>query len=318
MSYQGFDTDRQTAVRPNLFVVGAMKAGTTTLHRLLSGHPDVFMSPVKEPNFFADPEFRKQPTAKEKARFAAYLSSQQRKVLHSAPVASSDEYVALFRDGYGRRYLGEASPSYLHSIESPERIAKFNSDARILVILREPIERAYSHYRMDVTIGRRNIPFEEAVQRELDGEQIGSGKGYLAMSRYAEALERWHEAFPRNQIMVMTYSELFLPTGAGLAVLAHFLQLDHAPFGGVNERHNRTKAPRFARLNYLLQRSGAKHLLREFLPESLKEAGKRRFYSESRGNGIPDGVREHLSDYFAPDILASETLLGRDLFVSKG
>lgn len=313
----GAEFVRLAACRPNLFVIGAMKAGTTSLYRMLAAHPDVFMSPVKEPNYFADLAFRGKASPRERFVFSEYLASSERKLRHSAPVWTIEEYEALFRDGAASRYRGEASPSYLHSVGAPREIAAYSPDAKIIVLLRDPIERANSHYRMDVTIGRVNVSFTEAIRRELAGQKVGSGKGYLAMSCYSEALMRWLEVLPREQIKVVSYRELFSPSGGGRDELAKFLQLDAMQFGSVKEQHNKTNKPRFGRLNYLLHGSEAKKWLREFVPHGLKEAAKRWFYVDDPGELVPERTRGLLTEYFEADTAAMKGLFGERLFAKK-
>ena len=127
-------------ILPNFFIVGAPRAGTTSLYRYLRRHPQVFMPAVKEPHFFAninpDPDQR-----------------------HLFPAMDEGQYVRLFRGALHYRAIGEASPSYLVTKGAAERIKARVPNAKIIMLLRDPTERAFSHYLMDIRDGLQSLPF---------------------------------------------------------------------------------------------------------------------------------------------------------------
>ena len=132
---------------PNFFLVGAARAGTTSLWQYLRAHPDIYMPAAlqgKEPSFFCDltpPWARKHRTL--------------------------DSYLSLFQGAGRRRRIGDASTNYLVSPESPRRIAEQFPDAKILVVLRNPADRAYSLFRLLCYWGLETVtPFEKALARE--------------------------------------------------------------------------------------------------------------------------------------------------------
>jgi Sulfotransferase family len=112
-------------VLPNFFVVGAAKSGTTSIYRYLRQHPDVYMPIVKELHWFSR------------------LEPNPRQGFH--PITSEEEYLSLFEGWRGERAIGEASPSYLWDPKAPERIQRSVPSAKILILLREPVDRAFSH-----------------------------------------------------------------------------------------------------------------------------------------------------------------------------
>ncbi len=128
--------------KPDFFVVGAAKSGTSSLHRHLEQHPAVFMPAVKEPHFFSD----ERPPVQE--------------------VKSLREYLALFADSPLGARAGEASTSNLYSPESASRIKAFQPDAGIIMVLRNPVDRAYSQYWNQVHEGVEPLSFEEALEAE--------------------------------------------------------------------------------------------------------------------------------------------------------
>ena len=121
-------TDNNAVRRPNLFIVGAGKSGTTALYEYLNQHPAIFMSPVKEPHYFASDFYVKQSTS----TFSRFTDEHA--------------YLRLFENAADEVWLGEASPSYLPSTVAASEIYKFNPASRIIIMLRNPIEAIYAAY----------------------------------------------------------------------------------------------------------------------------------------------------------------------------
>ena len=138
----------------NLFLVGAMKAGTTLLMDLLSQHPEIYVSPIKEPNFFVEevPEELYDPS-----RFFSlekYFKKDFPNPLHIANVNTLQDYRKLFSISTHEKYRLEGSTMYLHAPNTPQRICQYNNDATIIIIKRDPLDRAYSHYNMLTGLSR--------------------------------------------------------------------------------------------------------------------------------------------------------------------
>ena len=139
--------------KPNFFIVGAAKAGTTALYYYLKRHPDVFMCPIKEPHYFSSDiryenfsTFHKRVHSKLKIR--DYLQNSQLYEVHIDWVTGWMDYLALFRESNGEKAIGEASTGYLYSESAAANIAEKCPKAKIIIVLRDPIERAFSHYKM--------------------------------------------------------------------------------------------------------------------------------------------------------------------------
>ncbi len=212
------EASRQATARvralPNFVVIGAMKAGTTSLYTYLSGHPQVVPALRKEVRYF-DVEY---------ARGERWYRSMFPTTLE-------------LRDG---RMTGEASPYYLRHPLAAARCAALLPDVRLLVLLRDPTERAFSHWKHARRLGYEPLPFPEALaaeRRHLQGEPGPSGVdadrhlSYVARGLYAEQLELWLEHYPREQLLVRTSEELFAQPGATYAGILEFLGLTagHAP-----------------------------------------------------------------------------------------
>jgi hypothetical protein len=178
---------------PDFLILGAQKAGTTALYAYLRWHPQVTGPSFKEVSFF-DRHY-----ARGDRWYRAHL-----------PIARSG-------------VVGEASPSYLFHPLAPERVARMLPDVRLIAILRDPVDRAFSHYQHEVSLGREELSFEEALAHEDERmrgevERMLSDPAYFsyawwnytyaARGRYAEQLERWSEAFPRDRLLVLLTDEL--------------------------------------------------------------------------------------------------------------
>jgi hypothetical protein len=207
---------RATASRrmlPTILIIGAQKGGTTSLHEYLAEHPDVGPSAIKEIQYFSNNSFR-----------------------------SLTWYRAHFpREGVFPHAL-ESSPYYLFHPCAPVRVRAVLPDIKLIVLLRDPVERAHSHHNMERAEGREPLDFPTAVAREdqrLAGEEerLRSDPGYLsfayqnqsyvARGMYAKQLERWYEHFRREQILVLASDDLFADPEGTLHRVQDWLGLSH-------------------------------------------------------------------------------------------
>jgi hypothetical protein len=292
---------------PNLFVLGAMKAGSTALQAFLALHPDIHMSAIKEPNFFCDDLWE------DMAHVAAITDNDdplliraRAEGLHTARVTDAGAYQSLFpSESAGARWRGEASPSYLRSARAPAAIAAANPAARVIVTLREPVSRAISHHRMEANEARMPADFADALAVP------GDRHGLFASGLYGAAMARVFAAFPREQVLVLETGAL--ADRATLArMIGEFLDLD--PAGFLREEGTATNPAaqsRFPALNRALAASGAKELIRRTLPRGLIERGKRVYYG-GKDPEIPENIRAALAARYAPDLAQLNALLGDD------
>jgi len=166
---------------PNFFILGAQKAGTSSLYHYLKQHPQVYMSPIKEAKFF----LKKNPSKKEE-----------------------EEYLELFDGAENYPVRGEATPLYLSGQGVPERIHEKVPDARMVVILRDPVERAYSAFLMTRRQGTEPLSsFSEVVKAEPKRRERGEGHLYLWHSRYYTHLKRYFECFSKDQFEIYLFKE---------------------------------------------------------------------------------------------------------------
>ncbi len=179
---------------PDFLILGAQKAGTTALYAYLRWHPEITGPSFKEVSFFDRHYVRGERW------YRAHLPARRSGTI-----------------------VGEASPSYLFHPLAPQRVAQLLPHARLIALLRNPVDRAFSHYQHEVALGREPLTFEEAIDREderMQGEvehmlrdpeyfsEAWWNYTYLARGQYAAQLERWFQAFPRERLLVLLTDEL--------------------------------------------------------------------------------------------------------------
>jgi ubiquinone/menaquinone biosynthesis C-methylase UbiE len=208
-------TDRRHALPlPGFLGVGSQKAGTTTLHHLLCSHPDVFVPPEKEVHYFS---------------------------LHTD--RGADWYLENFAAARPDQVCGEISPYYLFHPEAPKRIHDLMPDVKLVVLLRDPVERALAGYFHSRRLGLEDLPIEEAFDRETQrlanaatalstpgGRHLAhQHHGYVARSRYDEQLDRFMASFGRQQLLVLRSEDLFTAPQTVWQRLQGFLELKPRP-----------------------------------------------------------------------------------------
>ena len=283
-----------TNPKARFFLVGAPKAGTTSIDRLLRSHPDVFLSSIKEPCHFCPdvaeqlaPSFRK----KQRIDIASYLASADRKELGLAWVTSADDYARLFEGADGYKLIGECSTFYLSSKAAPAEIHAYNPDARIVAVLRRPLDRIRSHYEMDRVHGVTGRPLLSLVEEELAlGEDAhwGNCAYYVGASRYSQQLQAFYRYFAPESVCVLCFEKLIADPDAELGRLFAFLGIA-APAGPLAlPSANRSRGARFPVFNRALHASGLKSLasgiLKRNLPKRLEQVAKSAYYR--RGSRI--------------------------------
>src|SRR5438067_1876114 len=154
---------------PNFFIVGAARSGTTSFNRYLSQHPQVYITPRKEVHFFAAHHFPRTGPGDE--------------AINRRVIGEEEQYAQLFAGVAGEKAIGESSVFYLCFPGTAERIAQAVPDAKIIVLLREPVDRAYSSYMHLVRYGREHLGFEEGLSHEEERRQKGF-ENALAIGSY--------------------------------------------------------------------------------------------------------------------------------------
>jgi hypothetical protein len=290
-----------TAPRPNFFIVGAPRCGTTAMYEYLRQHPDVFMPYRKEPVYFGADLHKRLP----------YLDEAG--------------YLKLFASSAGERRLGEATVWYLYSATAADEIKAFAPDARIIIMLRNPVDMMHSLHRHWLFTANEDIDdFAEALAAEDDrsrGRRLPprvrrpEGLQYRASARYASHVERWLATFGSAAVKVIIYDDFEADPAGVYRETLEFLGVDpefQPDFSIVNPNkgvrsawiQRVTSSKQFVATASKLP-GPAFHLLRRV----LKRMNMR---PEPRASLDP-ALRARLTREFAPDVEELGRIIGRDL-----
>ncbi len=269
---------------PNFLIVGAAKAGTTSLYEHLRTHPEVFMPRLKEPRFFC---------------YGGTGGEDRLKF----PVQTREEYETLFAEGAGAKARGEASVHYLTQEPAAGRIRALLPEVRLIASLRNPVDRAYSIFQMN----RRNrganegLPFAEAMRSDPNLQD-----GYHAH------LERFFALFPRERIAIILLEDLEAEPLRTVRSLFGFLGVDPGFAPDVAKVANPGGEPRSKALHGLLSNRRLVAASR-VLPEALVAPFKALRSRNLAKRALPEADRRAAADFFREDILRTQDLIGRDL-----
>ena len=285
---------------PDFFIVGAPRCGTSSLYQYLRQCPQVFLPRIKEPLFFNTLLDREK-------RFTDLAS-----------------YLALFADAKPYQKVGEASPTYLHDPGAPLRIAEANPDAKVVMILRDPVARTHSHYLLEVRFGVEHRSFGQAI-REVAPLIPGGLNAYVDHSVYADALNRYLKAFPRENVLILWFEDFVRNPDVAVTNVLEFLGCEPGLDAGItlDEAFMGYRRPRFAPLRTLLRRMvrlpmpGGKDIRSFLLPLIVSNLGlnldERIFSSAGKKPPIADADEAFLREHFASDLQSLQALTGRDL-----
>jgi hypothetical protein len=207
---------------PDLLVIGAPKAGSTAVHAALSSHPALFMSSPKEPKYFLCDD---APPPRQQGPGDAHSRKEW--------VWRREDYESLFADAPPGALRGESTPFYLWDREAHVRISRTVPDARLIAVVRDPVDRAYSNWTHAWCDGYEPVA-DFVAATELEPERIERGWApfwrYVEVGRYGEQLEHLYRHFSRDQVHVIRYRELAEDPAATLGGIATFLEIDPAGF----------------------------------------------------------------------------------------
>lgn len=266
---------------PTFLIIGAPKAGTTSLASYLDAHPDVFVAEEKEVHFF-DRQFHR----------------------------GLGWYGGRFAAAGATPALGDASPTYMYSDGALDRIAETLPDARLVAVLRNPVDRAYSHYWWERALTERR-GFADAVHQEMrEGEATPRRKRYLRGGLYLSRLEEVVRRFPRDQLMVVVLEDLKTDLDRVYAEVCRHIGVDDSfrpeHLGAVE---NPAYALRWPWLRFAMRRARAW----KRLPGDLAGRIDRLNRKELNYTAMDPALRAELLAYYADANRALERWLGRDL-----
>ena len=298
---------------PNFLIIGAMKSGTTSIYYYLKQHPQIYMSPVKEPNFFALEGEKLEFNGPEgQAVVNGWICEEA--------TTTVEEYRALFLGASNESAIGEASPWYLYSPEAPDRIRRYIPEAKLIAVLRNPADRAYSAFLQFVRDGRE--PLKDFAQA-LEAEEERKRKNwkwiwhYRNMGFYYTQLKRYYDIFEREQIRVYLYEDLIDdPIGVLRDIFRHLGVDDTFTALDTSRRLNVSGIPKSRALFTLMNRPNpVKAFLKPLFPKRLHRHISMAIQNINLLEPPPlrQEVRRELIKVYRQDILKLQDLIQRDL-----
>jgi hypothetical protein len=293
----------------NFFVVGAAKGGTTTVFERLNSRPDVYLSPLKEPNFYSTDidvsKFSAEFRANTRLDLTEYFSMSPLPILQIGFVRDAQQYASLFEDAPSDVLIkGECSTSYLWSKAAPKELKKDHPSARILIMLRNPIDRLFSHYMMARKYGFTSLPLIEAVEKDLAHPNTGWGSSelFVELGLYSEQISRWKAEFPEASIKIMLTEDL--RSQEKWNEVLEWLNLTKRSISSEKKQDANTAGlPRFEKLNRFLTSNGLKHRFGNLLPSGLKKKLVAWYYNSKNLPKITPEEREYLQKIYASEIM---------------
>lgn len=290
---------------PDFLIIGAFKCGTSSLVDYLGQHPDVYLPWLQEPNFFAyDPD---DPGGEQ----AGSRPEIERAVYQRHRTRTREQYAALFEEAPEGALVGECSPEYLRSRECCGRIAAALPDVKLIAILRDPAERAYSDYQAFVRDGLEHESFLTAIERQ---PSLEPGHQYVCTGFYGQQLAPFLDAFPREHIRVLLTEELRSSGEQVLRDTTRWLGADPSWDPDLRLTRNISGRPRNAAVAtaYRLRRRlrpYVKPVIPSWVQAPVDTALARGLVREP----LPPQARQRLVDLYREDVLRLQDRLDKDL-----
>jgi hypothetical protein len=297
---------------PNFLIIGAAKAGTNALYHYLRQHPQIYMSPWKEPKFFA---------FETEADLGFRAANGRDAPVNASVILDQAEYEELFDDARdGELARGEASTHYLYVEKSPGRIKTLIPDARLIAVLRNPVDRAFSSYQHLVRDDLEPLDFGAALDAEP--QRIADHYAYLYrytdMGFYSQQLDRYEKTFSENQLCVLLYDDLRSDPEGTCRQIFSFLGVDEDFVPDMSGEYNRSGVPKNRFMHRLLNPSAPmKRRLWNVTPrlarERLLDAQTKIVNRNLQRQTMPEPERDRLRGVFREEVGRLEARLDRDL-----
>jgi len=312
-----FKSNQKKRKHPDFLLVGAMKTGTTSIYNVLKKHPNVFCSPIKEPNYYCtdiselvkvkDNQWHILPIETEHE-----LSKAIKKGSICEHVINKKIYSSLFENAEPNQTAGEFSVAYMPSTTAAIEISKDCPDARIIMVLRCPIERALSDFSMCLMLGLERGTFSNMIAENIN---LDNPSRYLSYGLYYEQVKRYLDVFSREQVLILQQEELksnFLET---MEKIYRHIGVE------IPEKENIRNPKSFERtearapfINSLMYKTGLKRLISKLIPRSFVNYGKSLFYKKSSSvSQIDKRDRELLVRFYKKDVELLSALIDQDL-----
>ena len=279
----------------DFFIVGAPKAGTTSLYHYLNEHPQVEMSSQKEPDYFSDKAINEQ---------GMYYGKNR--------VNTLDKYESLFVQKESVVY-GEGSVSYLFYDNVAEDIKKYNPNAKIIIMLRNPIERAFSHFLMDYRLGLIRDSFENVIANKSKHKNAHLFyQQYIEVSKYTTQIQRYLDFFEKDSILFIDYDDFKKNVSETVDKVYNFLNISTDFAANINTKYNAFTMPKNKIIRFIYSFVFLRKILTFLFPIYLVRNIRGFLFEEDEKPELLKETRVLLGKIFNDDIRKLEEVLGKD------
>jgi hypothetical protein len=278
---------------PNFFIVGAPRAGTTSLYEYLKNIPQIYLSKIKEPHYFS--------------------KNINPNLLLSTPIRDKISYLKLFKNAKNATAIGDASPSYLWDPDAAKLIYEQCPSAKIIIILRNPIARSFSHYLMLVGHGKEKLSFREAINKAKKIESQDYSGRILQAGLYYEQVKRYRDIFGNKQVKILVF-ENFFNSSDSLNEIINFLGIKTSDIKNPGTVYNEFTIPRGKISKILLGSNKIRKIGKKMIPASFGQSIVLEFLGKKSAKPeIKENDKKLLEEFYRSDVLKLEELLGQKM-----
>ncbi len=268
---------------PNFFIVGASKSGATSVYSYLEKIPEIFMSSIKEPHYFHNNYFR----------------------LEAKNIANKNEYLKLFNSVTSEKAIGEASTSYLQDIDSAKLIHDQIPNAKIIIILRDPCQRAFSGYLMFKEEGKTKKSFNELITTE---------QRFLESGLYCSQVKQYLDIFGKDRVKILIFEEFIKDPKSGINGILDFLEIDSKPLENLEKIHNPYSVARNRFSKKILTSRSVASISDKILSKTMKSKLSETFLvKKEKKPKLEKKDKLFLEKFYQNNMLTLQTLLERKL-----
>jgi len=280
---------------PNLFIVGAPKAGTSSLYAYLKNIPGIYMSPYKEPNYFSAKTIGEKSVAR--------------------PIRDKTKYLSLFKQVKDEKIIGEASPSYLSDPDAAKLIHRVNPDARIIISLRDPVERTFSYYLMFIRLGLMKDSFHDELQRSLKLVRVFNKRSLrLETGLYAEDIQRYLDIFGQEKVKIIIFEEFIKDTKSTMMEILSFFNVNYHLDDFKGESYNYFARGRGLVAQFLLREKRIRFFAEKFTsPNTRRVLREKLLLKKDIKPKMDKEERDILVKFYKNDVKETQKILGRKL-----
>ena len=279
----------------DFFIVGAAKAGTTSLYSYLNKHPEIEMSTIKEPDYFSNEFIEKQ---------SLYYKKES--------IKSLNKYHSLYSDTKNL-IRGEASVSYLFYEKVPKKIFKYNSRSKVIIMLRNPSDRAYSHYLMDKRLGFVRESFENIVHKKSTHKNSALFyQQYIELGQYAFQIKNYFDVFSKKNILIIDYDDFIYKSSEVMNKVCVFLNVENRSFSNTNKVYNKYTNASNKLVKVLYTFRFLREFIGNFFSESLKIKIQALFFTDEKKPTLNSEIQIFLKEYYKVELEKLSKLLNQN------